>query len=260
MKQVVTAQILSNEAVAPGVFCMELLAPALCCARPGQFVQVKPAGAEVQILRMPFCVYDVNPQIGSIEVMYQVLGEGTTHLSTLRLGDAVSVVGPLGNGWNVPAGTKRALLVSGGLGAAPLNLLARELAAAGTQVDVVMGAPTSERLVCRDRLTISAQGSGGSVQVATDDGSEGVHGFCTAISSPAIESGAYDYVAICGPGPMEKNAAAPAVAAGVPCEVSLEKLMACGIGVCLACIVETTSGRKRCCADGPVFNAAEVIW
>ena len=180
-------QVLANECIAPGVFVMEITAPRICKeARPGQFVHVKVADNPVQLLRMPFGVYDCNPQIGSIEICYQLLGEGTRQLSTLGIGDRVDVLGPIGNGWSMPAQSRHALIISGGLGAAPMNLLARELAARGTVVDIVMGGPSSERLVCRDRLTKSALASGGQVLVSTDDGSEGLHGFCTQISDQLL--------------------------------------------------------------------------
>lgn len=256
-------QVLANECIAPGVFVMEITAPRICKeARPGQFVHVKVADNPVQLLRMPFGVYDCNPQIGSIEICYQLLGEGTRQLSTLGIGDRVDVLGPIGNGWSMPAQSRHALIISGGLGAAPMNLLARELAARGTVVDIVMGGPSSERLVCRDRLTKSALASGGQVLVSTDDGSEGLHGFCTQISDQLLrEAGqSYDYICICGPGPMERNAVKLPLELGIYTEASFEKLMACGIGACLSCIVETVDGRKRCCVDGPVFDVTKVVW
>lgn len=254
-------RVLSNENVAPDVYVMELVAPQVCnAAEPGQFVHIHVVESPVQLLRMPFCVYDCNPQIGSIEICFQVLGEGTRQLSMLTIGDKVDIVGPVGNGWSMPDGIKSALLVSGGLGAAPLNLLARSLADKDVKVDVAMGAPTSERLVCRERLMKSALRSHGRLLVATDDGSEGVHGFCTAVSDELLDKNTYDYVCVCGPGPMEKNACRKPLEQGVFCEVSFERLMACGIGACLSCVVDTLDGRKRCCVDGPVFNASKVVW
>ena len=255
--------MLSNERIAPGVFLMEITAPQICAAaKPGQFVHVRVVDSPIQLLRMPFGIYDCNPEIGSIEICFQIMGEGTTQLSSLSIGAAVDVLGPIGNGWSMPQDAKHALIISGGLGAAPMNLLARKMAADGKRVDVVMGGPTSERLVCRDRLTKSAQSSGGKVLVSTDDGSEGLHGFCTQISDELLQDpdADYDYVCICGPGPMEKNAIKVPMAKGIYTEASFEKLMACGIGACLSCIVETVDGRKRCCVDGPVFDVTKVVW
>lgn len=171
------------------------------------------------------------------------------------VGDIVSIIGPIGRGWEPPVELGKALLVSGGLGAAPLSMLAHELRGRGVQVDIVMGAPTSDRLVCRDRLTVC-----GTVQVATDDGSDGLQGFCTELSASAFDTAAYDYIATCGPQPMQAIVARQAYEAGVRCEVSLERLMACGVGACLSCVVETVSGSRRACVDGPVFDAREVVW
>ena len=256
-------RVLANENIAAGVFVMEITAPLICSeAKPGQFVHIRVVDSPIQLLRMPFGVYDCNPEIGSIEICYQVLGEGTKQLSSLSIGDKVDVVGPIGNGWTMPAEAKHALIIAGGLGAAPMNLLARELCGRGTKADVVLGGPTSERLVCRERLLKSAQESGGQLLVSTDDGSEGLHGFCTQISDRLLdEEGAdYDYVCICGPGPMERNAVKVPMHKGIYTEASFEKLMACGVGACLSCIVETTEGRRRCCVDGPVFDVRKVVW
>ncbi len=148
----------------------------------------------------------------------------------------------------------------GGVGAPALNLLGRKLAINGAKVDAVMGAQTASKLVCQEHIECSVKPSGGTIHITTDDGSAGVHGFVTQVSDELIASGEYDYVAVCGPLPMEKNVVKAAIEHDVFCEVSMEKLMACGVGACLGCIVETKTGRKRCCVDGPVFDAAEVVW
>ncbi len=258
-----SGRVLLVEEIAPQVFVMEICSPLICnSAKPGQFVHVRVADNPAQLLRMPFGIYDVNPQIGSIEICFQVVGDGTRQLSGLSIGDGVDVLGPIGNGWSMPAEAKHALIVAGGLGAAPMNLLARQLAQRGTRVDVVLGGPTSERLVCRDRLEKSAQSSGGSLQVSTDDGSEGLHGFCTQISDELLqqEGADYDYVCICGPGPMEANAVKVPMAKGIYTEASFERLMACGVGACLSCVIDTVDGKQRCCVDGPVFDVRKVVW
>ena len=175
-------RVLSNECIAPGVFVMEITAPLICNeARPGQFVHIRVVDSPIQLLRMPFGIYDCNPEIGSIEICFQVLGEGTKQLSGLSIGDKVDVVGPIGHGWTMPAEAKHAMIIAGGLGAAPMNLLAREMAANGVKVDVVLGGPTSERLVCRERLAKSVEASGGKFLVSTDDGSEDVFVHFSAI-------------------------------------------------------------------------------
>lgn len=255
-------RVLACQEMAPGTHVVEICAPQICAsARPGQFVHVRLVESPIQLLRMPFCVYDCNSQIGSIEICFQVVGEGTRQLSGVTIGDKIDVLGPIGTGWSMPQDAHHALLIGGGMGCAPLNLLARELAGRGVKVDVAMGALNAERIVCRERLGKSALESGGQLLVATDDGSEGVHGFCTLVSDDLLSKDAsYDYLCVCGPFPMERNACKKPLELGVFCEVSFEKLMACGVGACLSCIVETVDGRKRCCVDGPVFDAKKVVW
>lgn len=254
-----TGRVVSNEQVAPGIFCLTAEAPQIAeGARPGQFVHVRVAENPVQFLRMPFAVYDAAD--GTVDVCYQVVGEGTEQLSGLAVGSSVDLIGPVGNGWTPPADVKRALLIAGGVGAPALNLLARQLSASGVVVDAVMGAQSKDKFACVDRMQEATDACGGTIHFTTDDGSFGTHGFVTAVSDGLIASGEYDYVAVCGPTPMMANAVKPALERGVSCQVSMEKLMACGVGACLSCVVETVNGRKRCCVDGPVFDAAEVIW
>ena len=254
--------VLFNRQVAEGIYHMSVLAPRIAAAaRPGQFVQVKVASEpSIQFLRMPFAVFDVDETAGSVDVCYQVVGEGTEQLTHLAVGDEVDFVGPIGNGWHIPAGTKHALLACGGVGVPALKLLADELADQGAQVDVVIGAQTAKRLACVEQFEDSIRASQGALHIATDDGSAGVKGFVNAVTDELLATHDYDYVAVCGPPLMERSVALPAIEHGVTCEVSMERLMACGVGACLGCVVETTDGLKRCCVDGPVFDASEVIW
>ena len=256
-----TAAILANEQVAQGVWCMSVAAGGIAArALPGQFVHVRAAENPVQFLRMPFAVYDVAPGAGHLDICYQVVGPGTRRLSELACGQRLDLIGPVGNGWQVPPATEHALLVGGGVGTPALNLLARQLLLGGVTCDIAVGALTKAKLCCLEGFTESLEHGNGSLHVATDDGSAGVAGFVTAITDGLIASGAYDYVAACGPAPMMRNAVRPALKRGISCQVSMEKLMACGVGACLSCVVETTQGRRRCCVDGPVFDAAEVVW
>jgi dihydroorotate dehydrogenase electron transfer subunit len=260
-KHQIKASILSNEEVAKGTFCMTLTAPLIADdAKPGQFVNVRVEQNACQLLRMPFCVYDLDKEFKTISICYQVVGEGTSQLSKLSIGDVLDVVGPLGNGWEIPKNTKRALLICGGLGAAPMNLLAKELKDCGICFDICIGAANIERMICKDEFESMTQSIGGILQVCTDDGSFGFHGFCTQPAAELLDENKYDYCAICGPYMMEKVAVQSPLQHLVHTQVSLEKLMACGIGACLSCIVETKNGKKRCCADGPVFNAGDLIW
>jgi dihydroorotate dehydrogenase electron transfer subunit len=247
--------VLVNDRLAEGIGLVALHAPRTAAAvRPGQFVHLRIAPGSDFILRRPFSVHRVVAD--RIEIMYQVLGRGTRALAEARPGDSTDLLGPLGTGWSVPDGLGHALLVAGGLGAAPLGMLAEELARAGVAVTVAQGAPTADRLVARGLF----EGIARRVEIATDDGSAGERGFVTAVSERIIAEGGVDIVYVCGPEAMARIVAAQCAAAGVACQVSLERLMACGIGACLSCVCATKGGRARACVDGPVFDAQQVLW
>lgn len=250
-----SATVVSNERIAEGVGVLTMDAGNLATQiAPGQFVHLRVAEGIDPLLRRPFSVHRVS---GSrIEVLYQVLGRGTRLMSEWEGGHATDLIGPLGCGWRIPNRVEHALLVAGGLGAAPLGMLAEELAAEGTAITVALGAPSADRLVARDLFEANAR----RVEVATDDGSDGHRGFVTAVTEALLASGDFDVAYVCGPEVMARIVAAQCASAGVSCQVSLERLMACGIGACLSCVVSTTSGRKRACYDGPVFDAEEVLW
>jgi dihydroorotate dehydrogenase electron transfer subunit len=248
-------EVLVNERVSEGVGLLSLHAPRIAASvRPGQFVHVRISQDADFILRRPFSVHRAEGE--RIEILYQVLGKGTRALSEKPRGAAMDAIGPLGHGWAVPDDAAHVLLVAGGLGAAPLGMLAEELAARGVAVSVALGAPTSERLMARGVFQRVAR----RVEVATDDGSAGERGFVTAVSERMIAQDRPTLVCACGPEAMARVVAAQAVAAGAACQVSLERLMGCGIGACLSCVVTTARGRLRACVDGPVFDAGEVVW
>lgn len=257
------APILVNEEMGCNIWLMTVRAPEIATtARPGQFVHVKVPGMEAHILRRPFGVYAADAEAGTVDMMYQVLGFGTEHMTELAVGDAVEMIGPIGRGWQPPEGCKRALIVAGGVGSAPLYPLAEELTAAGIATDAILGASTIDALVARERYGAVL---GCEPACSTDDGTYGRAGFCTPLVEEALAAAAaagapYDYVACCGPEPLMKIVAGMADAAGVFCEVSMERRMACGVGACLSCVVDTTAGKRRACVDGPVFCASEVVW
>lgn len=262
------ASILQNRPVGPGLHLLELSMPTIARAvQPGQFVHMRIPGREGHILRRPFSIYDCDREAGTCEILYQAVGSLTDYLPTLREG-SVEAIGPVGRPWSASerfrkGDASRALLVGGGVGAAPLHLLARSLADAAMAFDVVLGAQTRDALVCLPRYE---QLCPAGTACSTDDGSFGRAGFCTALVEERLAEGCtadgkpYDYVAVCGPEPLMRIVSAMAAGAGAYCELSLEKRMACGVGACLSCVVETVEGRKRSCVDGPIFDSREVVW
>ena len=262
------ARIVSNEAVGPRLHVMVLESPQIAQGiSPGQFVHMKVPGRNENILRRPFSVYARDARAGTFEILYQEVGELTAYMPLLD--DAfIETIGPIGNTWSGPrmfeeGACSNALLVGGGVGAAPLYLMAEQLKNLGCPFDVVLGAQTRDSLVARERYGTLI---GCEPCCATDDGTYGRAGFCTTLVEERLEQGAiadsrpYDYVAVCGPEPLMKIVAGMASAAGAFCEVSMEKRMACGIGACLSCVVDTKRGKRRSCVDGPIFNAEEVVW
>ena len=220
----------------------------------GQFYMLRAWAADATpILSRPISVDDFDNQTGALTFLYQVKGEGTRKLAALQAGNALTVTGPCGNGFDtaaLAASHKRIAVVGGGIGTAPMYQLTRELAAGGVKPDVFFG--FRDKPYCMEEYRSIA----GIVKVSTDTGAVGFHGFVTQLYDPAD----YDVVLVCGPTVMMRNAARLCAEKGTPCFVSLEKKMACGIGACLGCTCETRSGEgKSVCKNGPVFDAAEVF-
>ncbi|MDR2036073.1 MAG: dihydroorotate dehydrogenase electron transfer subunit [Coriobacteriales bacterium] len=254
-----TATVVSSEARCSGLlYELVLSAPPLAAqVKPGQFVHLALLQAE-HILRRPLSVYQANKDAGTLTLLFQVMGEGTRHLTELTSAQQLQVLGPIGQGWNPPETAKRALLIGGGVGAAPLYLLAGELNDRGVLTEVILGAATADLLACEASFVTLL--TAGQVHITTDDGSRGYKGFTTEVAAQLLAENRYDYVATCGPEPMQRIVAAMTAESGALCEVSLERRMACGIGACLSCVVDTVNGKKRACVDGPVFDAREVCW
>ena len=214
---------------------------------PGQFVEVRVDGQPDVMLRRPISVHDIDPQAGTMSLLVQVVGHGTRRLSQLAVGDRLNLVYPLGHGFSVgmDAGTK-ALLVGGGAGIAPLFHLSKVLKAKGVDVTILLGGRTADLIPVRDEFAPYGQ-----VCITTDDGSLGHKGL--VVSHPAFAE-SYDMIYTCGPTPMMKAVARSAAERGIRCEVSLENMMACGVGACLCCVTDTDQGHRCVCKDGPVFD------
>lgn len=251
-------KVLANTQVDSRLWLLDVEAPDVAARiQPGQFVHVLIPRMEGHVLRRPFSVFYVSEDARTLTILYQVVGFGSKHMTTLVPGDELSIMGPIGHGWQVPEGAKRALLVAGGVGGAPLFMHAAQLLQAGLEVEVVLGAQTKSALAVLPKYT---ELLGAEPLIATDDGSYGFAGYCTELAAQRMEQNKPDYVACCGPEPVMHIVSDASRAAGIPTAISLEKRMACGIGACLSCIVETVDGRKRSCVDGPVFDASKVVW
>lgn len=236
-------------------------------ARPGQFVMLGAGAASAAIRRdpllpRPMAVYrdpSRDGRAGGIEILYRVVGRGTTLLSEAEPGQSLSIVGPLGRGFPIEVGGGPALLVGGGSGIASLYELAAALSRAGRPVQLVLGARSAADLIGREDF---AALPGVSLVCTTEDGSDGQPGRATEPLEEWLDRSAGDAtVFACGPTPMMRVCAELAAARGARCLVSLENPMACGFGVCLGCAAPRREGGfSLVCRDGPVFEASEIAW
>lgn len=230
---------------------------------PGQFLNVKIGGNPELLLRRPFSIHRVSGP--KVEILYEVVGKGTQALSAQKAGEYLDVIGPLGNGFRLPAAISRPpVIVAGGMGVAPLIFLSEKLTeckarSVKRKILVFIGAKAKNGILCaKDFKELGCE-----VKIATDDGSRGFKGKVTELLKDFIThytSNITPEIYACGPRPMLQEAGRIAAYSGIPAQVSLEEHMACGIGACLGCIVQTKQGQKRACKDGPVFNAEEIIW
>ena len=246
MKKLIDAKIIDNKCVAGDIY--RLVVEADLIGRPGQFIQVRLPSNEFT-LRRPFGIAALRE--GQVTMFYRVVGHGTEYLTTLQPGEVVNLLGSLGNGFNLNEGN--VLLVGGGLGLAPLIFAASEL----SDVDVLIGGKnaTEANLWQSEFEPLTNK-----LFIATDDGSAGIHGFVTELLPEVLSKNKYEAILTCGPEIMMRRVATIAKESGIPCQVSLEKRMGCGLGACLSCSIDTINGRQKICKDGPVFNAKEVFY
>ena len=230
--------------------CSELPLPDMV---PGQFVQVRVDGSPSTYLRRPISIHDVDVEKNEISLLIQQVGEGTRHLAQTGTGDVINIVLPLGNGFSLPLSGEKCLLVGGGIGIAPLFYFAKVLNDKKIRPILLLGGKTKSDLI---RLTDYQQF--GDTFVTTEDGSLGEKGFVTMHSIWNKQS--LDKIYVCGPKPMMKAVAKLAAEKDVWCEVSLENLMACGLGACLCCVEDTVDGHVCVCKEGPVFNTRRLKW
>jgi dihydroorotate dehydrogenase electron transfer subunit len=308
------AKVISNRKIGPGFHRLRLEftddgAKVFAKFEPGQFAQfdlsntalpsqeavpqkLRDAAGRKILLRRPFSPCGVTGNGDKIfaELLYCVVGPATVRMMTLSPHDRISVIGPLGRGFQIPGGKKTVLLVGGGMGTPPLQHLAQNLSASNSGIEIISlaGAKTAEGLPFKGRLDEISQNLGFCVPefarygveslIATDDGSAGYHGLVTDYLVEWLEKSEirrkpslgrpFDDIIICACGPelMLARVAQIANEKNIDCQISMERRMACGIGLCQSCAVECRVADsnetiyKLCCQDGPVFNAREVVF
>ncbi|HHY39254.1 MAG TPA: dihydroorotate dehydrogenase electron transfer subunit [Clostridia bacterium] len=264
----------AREEPAPGYVRLRLAFRAVAeRARPGQFVHVYPvplglsaASRDAPVpqrrldpfLRRPFSIHDADRSRGEFAILFKIIGKGTRELAEVRVGDALDVIGPLGNGFSAPVGYDRIILMGGGIGVAPLVLAAKDFAGSHRVVTLV-GGRTAHDVLCVDDF----EAAGAQVHVATEDGSLGFAGQVTDLFESLLSQGLRGVILACGPMPMMQKVADISQVAGLPAFFSLEDRFGCGLGACLGCavrVVEPDGSRRymRVCKEGPVVEAQKV--
>jgi dihydroorotate dehydrogenase electron transfer subunit len=247
-----------RETLTPEVIRLTVNAPKIAAAaKPGQFVMARPGEGLDPLLRRPFSIHSVHSD-GTLSLLFKIIGKGTRLMAAMNPGTALSLIGPLGKGFNLhPQGPF--CMIGGGMGIAPLYFLAqtfRQSEYRENNQPVLLGSQTQAELLL---LAEEFSELGYSVLTATDDGTLGHQGFVTELLDEILRK--IKQVYVCGPIPMMRTVALKCRDAGVDCQVSLETHMACGLGACLGCTFPATgSGYKHVCKDGPVLSADEVIW
>ena len=220
---------------------------------PGQFVEVQVTGSPTTFLRRPISINFVDYEQNELWLLVATVGDGTRQMARLQVGDVLNCVLPFGNGFTPAKNGEKVLLVGGGVGVAPLLYMGAEMKRQNIEPTFLLGARSA-----KDLLMLDIFKRYGRVYVTTEDGSEGEKGFVTNHS--LLQQERFDRISTCGPTPMMKAVARFARQNGVDCEVSLENLMACGLGACLCCVEKTVDGNLCVCKDGPVFNIQKLLW
>ena len=247
-------KVVSHEEIGTGYRYLVLEAPQMAKDLvPGQFVHVRVPALETSALRRPFSVFDAED--GKVTLLYKTVGRGTSALNAVKAGDEINVMGPLGHGFPLKCDGVP-LLVGGGYGVAPLHFLAKRLKGC----TLFVGGRTAADLLALDRF----KALGVEVFTATNDGSAGTKGLVTDPLDEELvklrERGEKFELFACGPDPMLKAVAMRATGTGSKGWISMDRHMICGVGACYACIQKTVRGNSRCCIEGPVFAAEDLVW
>ena len=263
--------VLSNQEISPGYFRMRILAPGYSgVALPGQFIMFRVRRSLPPLLRRPFGIFQIGflppdcegmPEKEYVELIYKVVGTGTEVMRELHHGDQIELLGPLGRGFEVDDAAGDKILVGGGIGLVPLYMLAQSLADR-SKTRLLIGGRTRD-----DIITVTEfERLGVSTHVTTEDGSLGEEGLITRILERKLDKYPKAKVYSCGPMPMLRAVESICTKRGVPLQVSLEALMACGVGACLGCVVKgrdhaESNPQYLCtCRQGPVFHSHELDW
>ncbi|MDR2836483.1 MAG: dihydroorotate dehydrogenase electron transfer subunit [Bacteroidales bacterium] len=234
-------------------FILELLCPEkLSEILPGQFVEVLVENSSNTFLRRPISIFDVNYENNSLKLLIKIIGDGTKKLSELSINSKLNLIYPLGNSYSLP-NCKDVLLIGGGCGIAPLFYTAKFFKNYNVNFTLLLGFREKSQVILQKEFSEL-----GKIFYTTDDGGFGERG--NVLQHSILKNNNFEKIYSCGPEIMMKNIAIWAKNKNIDCEVSLENLMACGLGACLCCVQKTKSGNKCVCTEGPVFNVNDLLW
>lgn len=257
----INAKLVKKEEIAKEIFKFSVDAKEITdIAKPGHFIEIRVTDQVEPFLRRPISIYNIDKENGILEFIFQVKGKGTKILAKKEIGENIDIIGPIGNGTFKFEKFEKMAVIGGGIGVFPLYELNKQAKAAKKQVNTYLGFRNKDFVVLEDEFKNVSD----KLIITTDDGSYSYKGFAIDFLKKDIEEGKIDSIYACGPLPMLRAVRELAIEKNIPCQVSLEEKMGCGLGVCLGCAVKTAKSPKEApeywhvCKGGPVFEAKEV--
>ncbi len=261
MSELIMAELVKKEQLKPDIFKFSVKAPSIVKeAKPGNFIEIRVTDQLDPFLRRPISIYNLDRENGILEFIFQVKGKGTELLAKREEGKNIDIVGPIGYGTFKYDSYEKIAIIGGGIGVFPLYELAKCAKTDNKKVTTYLGFRSKDFVVLEEEFAKVSN----ELVLTTDDGSYAKEGFAINYLEKDIEEGKIDAIYACGPLPMLKAVQKLAIEKEIPCQISLEEKMACGLGVCLGCAVKTAKSPKdapeywHVCKAGPVFHAKDV--
>jgi dihydroorotate dehydrogenase electron transfer subunit len=261
MSELLLAELVKKEQLKPDIFKFSVKAPSIVeNSKPGNFIEIRVSEQLDPFLRRPISIYNLDRENGILEFIFQVKGKGTEILAKREVGSQIDIVGPIGYGTFRYEDYKNIAIIGGGIGVFPLYELAKCAKKDNKNVTTYLGFRSKDFVVLEEEFKQVSN----ELILTTDDGSYAEKGFAINYLEQDIEAGKVDSIYACGPLPMLKAVQKLSIEKNIPCQISLEEKMACGLGVCLGCAVKTAKSPKdapeywHVCKAGPVFNARDV--
>ncbi len=261
MPRILKAKLIRKEYLKPDILRFKIEANEIVKeAKPGNFIEIRVTETTVPFLRRPISIYNLNKEEGTLEFIFQVKGEGTRLLSMREEGALIDIMGPLGMGTFKINNYEKIAVIGGGIGVFPLYELSKEAKEQNRNVNIYLGFRSKENVVLENEFKDVSD----KIVITTDDGSYGEKGFAISKLEEDLEQEKIDCIYACGPLPMLRAVKKLAIEKNIPCQVSLEERMGCGLGACLGCAVKTARSSNEnpeywhVCKGGPVFRAKDV--